>query len=289
MLLRWIADRSVNCLHAAAAMLEGRACAPAPLVAALDRPVAALGAALEALRIEAEPLMRHLVPLAASIDDPTELVRRALLKAFGPGLYDASLSQLGGFVAGIKSAAALALPDVLDELELRGGPLREQWEARGPGLLALVSQRTAAELLVESADIFLTSPVLGGDGEAHLSYNSVRIEAVLANPHAELPEGVRLAWLLAVLNQDLPRYSENLSPRTRDWVVRLAMLPPVLEAAAEVEWAANTPDVLATALRVWHLSDGRPLAETLSTWWQTYAESRPGWSVALRALERLLA
>src|SRR5690606_23019649 len=98
----------------------------------------------------------------------------------------------------------------LEELELRSAPLREQWEARGGGLLATLARLTTAGLVPEMADVILVHPVLGGGGAAHWQYNSVQFEAVLANPLAELPEVLRLGWLLAQLNFDLPLYEDHL-------------------------------------------------------------------------------
>ena len=68
------------------------------------------------------------------------------------------------------------------------------------------------------------------------------IEAVLANPRFELPEVVRLGWLLAMLNFDLARYRDPLSDAER--VLPLAMIPPVLAAAAEVELTRFDPATL---------------------------------------------
>ena len=85
------------------------------------------------------------------------------------------------------------------------------------------------------ADVLVVQPMLGGGGGTHAMYNAVSIEVVLANPLDDLPEVVRLAWLLSALNLDLPRYSD-LVPFERLAVIgRLAMIPLVVEAARQVE------------------------------------------------------
>ena len=92
-----------------------------------------------------------------------------------------------------------------DELPLRIGPLREQWNARGPGLLRrLVLQALQAgwqEHSDEESDepqrIVIVPPVTGGGGWASGRQSVVLFEGLLANPWRELPETVRLAWLLA--------------------------------------------------------------------------------------------
>jgi len=53
---------------------------------------------------------------------------------------------------------------------------------------------------------------LGGAGAAQLRTNSVRLEAVLTHPDPQLPETLRLGWLLSQLNQDLPIYSDTIRP-----------------------------------------------------------------------------
>ena len=68
--------------------------------------------------------------------------------------------------------------------------------------MAAIGRLTERELVVERADVILVHPVLGGGGWAYPPYNAVCFEAVLANPIAELPEVVRLGWLLAQLNLD---------------------------------------------------------------------------------------
>ncbi len=150
-------------------------------------------------------------------------------------------------------------------------------------------RKTDERLIVEQANVVLVYPALGGGGVAHLLYNSVRLEAVLTDPHPSLPETVRLAWLLAQLNLDLPIHSEAISSVDLPWIGSLAMIPPVLSAAEAVEWARLDPPTVAEALAAWHLADDHleELADMLLDWWKTYRASRPRWAVALAALEQM--
>lgn len=290
--LNWIANRSLSCLHAASALAAGQSLVNADLSAKLANSTQSLKQKLAACGVPADVFWSHVAPLSASLEANRELAKVALTKTIGAGrVSDPLVAAVGLLLTEIKRIYADALPDVLDELALRSGPLREQWEARGPGLLAGVGRRTEGELIVERADVFPAYPVLGGSGTAHLAYNSVRIEAVLANTVAELPEVVRLGWLLAQLNIDLPKYSEDL-PRDRvPLVAGWAVLPSVLEAAADVELVRPTPELIGTALAAWNVGTGsldRPkLAEAIARWWQTYQESRPPWRVALVALNKM--
>ena len=123
-----------------------------------------------------------------------------------------------------------------------------------------------------------------------MAYNSARIEAVLANPVAELPEVVRLGWLIAQLQLDLPRYSEAIHPDRLAKVAGLAMLPAALTAAEGVELVRDARALFEQAILAWQLA---PPADTnpgalVSEWWQTYQETKPPWNVALAALDQLL-
>jgi hypothetical protein len=292
MQLRWIANRSVSCLHAAEALAAGRASANSELASKLDVPVRQLVAKLSTGGVPLEAFWSHAVPLSAGLEANGELTKVALTKAVGS---DRAAVVAGGVAAAIlelKKTYSDALPTILDDLTLRSGPLREQWEARGPGLLAGIGRLTERELIAEQADVYPVDPLLGGDGVAHLAYNSVRIEAVLANPVQELPEVVRLGWLLSTLQIDLPKYSEQIRRDRVPLLARLAMLSPALEAAADVELVRPGPQMLSVALDTWHVSTVKPtaeLAETVARWWETYREGRPPWHVALAALDKMLS
>jgi len=183
----------------------------------------------------------------------------------------------------------LAVPNVSEELALRERPLREQWEARGNGLLGEIARLTDEGLIPERCEVLLVLPAVGGYGEAHLAYNSLRIEAVLANPIAELPETVRLGWLIAQLQLDVPKYSENIETQRLPDIARLAMLPPALVAGEAMELTKFKPELIASAVEAWRLNRAdADIPAVLGQWWQTYIESRPPFSVALAALDQLL-
>jgi hypothetical protein len=232
----------------------------------------------------------HLVPLAARINSRRQIVETAVVKTLGRGTrFEQIVSTLEADLAAVDAAMREALPQLTEELELRERPLREQWEARGNGLLAEIGRLTEPELLVPQCDLLLVHPALGGGGDAHLAYNSVRIEGVLANPVAELPEVVRLAWLIAQLQLDLPAYSDRIHAERLPHVAHYAMLPPTLIAAEAVELVRFAPDELKRAITAWGLAvpAGVDAAALVLDWWQTYQQTRPPWSIALAALDQM--
>jgi hypothetical protein len=101
---------------------------------------------------------------------------------------------------------------------------------------------------------------------------------------------VRLGWLLSTLHGDLPHYCESLRPEHRQVLPALAMIPATLEAAADVEIVAESPQQLETTLERWTtLRSARQVyAKTLPQWWKAYRDLRPPWPMALRALEQLV-
>lgn len=290
--LRWIVSGSASALHAAEAIAQGRVLADAALAEALGDPAGKLAAVIEVGGIPAEAFWGHAAALAAGIHNNRELANVVLTKNLGRSSRQAALVEpLAAAITAVENAYDAWAPRGNDDLELRSGPLREQWEARGPGMLAQIGRSTEAELIVPQADVLLVHPALGGAGRTHLAYNSVRIEAMLANPQAALPEIVRLAWLLAQLNNDLPLHQGNLSRERVAEVGGLACVPSTLAAAESVELARYDLATLALALSTWHVpvEDAPSIAQTLDEWWQVYCESRPAWSVALAALDRMLS
>jgi hypothetical protein len=290
--LRWIVSSSASAFHAAEAIARQTPLADDALADALMEPAARLAVLVSASGIPGETFWSHVTALAAGIHNNRELADVALDKTIGRGPRQAALiDELTRAFTALEKAFDSILPRCLDDLELRSGPLREQWEARGPGLLSEVAHLTEPSLIAEQADVLLVHPALGGAGSAHLPYNSVRIEAVLANPHHTLPEIVRLAWLLAQLNLDLPLYEGALSRQRMAEMGALAMIPPVLCAAETVELARYDAATLQLALAAWRLSaeNHSQAAQTLVEWWTVYGGSHPAWPVALAALDRMLA
>jgi hypothetical protein len=304
--LRWLASASASCFHAVAALLDGRTLTDAAVAEALTLPAAALAETLTGLPRSPADILEHVVALSAGIENNRQLADVATLKALGHARSTYLVDRLAGHFAELEAAFLAAVPDVVEQLSLRWPPLHEQWEARGPGLLFGVRRLTEADLLVESAQVVLVHPVLGGGGAAHLPYNSVRIEAVLTNNAADLPEVVRLAWLVAQLQCDLPMYQGEIHRDRLPRAAALALLPVALTGGTDVELTACDAPAVARALDHWMggrgscraedgelgVSDGisaDDLAAIVWQWWETYHASRPRWSVALAALDKMLA
>ncbi|MEX2187520.1 MAG: hypothetical protein WD875_12030 [Pirellulales bacterium] len=289
--LRWRPSFSASCTHAISVSVTGGQFVDENLSAALAPAMLELAEPLVAVRSVLPTFLEHLCALSVELEGNRQLADVALTKSLGRGRSATHVESLTRAIDGVEAAMSAARPKLAADLQLRVGPLRAAWEARGPGLLRIVGQVTSAELLVERADVILVEPLESGGGAAHPPYNSVRIEAVLTNADDRLPEVLRLAWLLSQLQFELPMYSEHLSPHRRREVCRLSMLPALLAAAEQVELARLNAETLALAIerwRIWSERDATDIAATLLTWWNIYSDARPSWPVALGALDRML-
>ena len=132
--------------------------------------------------------------------------------------------------------------------------------------------------------MILVQPVLGGAGAAHWLYNSVHIEAVLANPVAELPEVVRLGWLLAQLNFDLPMFVGDLLRESAcAWWAAGTGPAGAGGGAAKSSSRGSTSATLSMALAAWRLptvdppcccAGGRPIRPAGPPWRVASARAR---------------
>ncbi|MEQ8209840.1 MAG: hypothetical protein RH917_08400 [Lacipirellulaceae bacterium] len=285
--LRWRTSLSATCLHAAVCQQQGLptvddqlAVAIAPVAAALHTELMMLGDPRKALL--------ELCSLSAEYENNRELAERtvARLTTGDP----TAVSHLEGHITGLEAALLKVQPEVAEQLAVRGRPLQEQWEARGPGLLRAMGRMTDPAIVPEFAEVILVSPYVGGHGTAHSRNNRVVYEAVLTNPVAEIPETVRLAWLLAQLNYDLAAFTDQVSPARLAVVAPLANLPAALAAGEEVELTTCDTQKIEAALAAWHLTSDLPAgaANTLWQWWNTVQNGQQRWPVALAALEAML-
>jgi hypothetical protein len=288
--LRWKSSLSATCLHAVACRRAGLAPANPALAAARDSAAEALVAAIVGAGWPVDAVVKLLAGLASDVDNNQQLVTRAAtrLNLVAAG---AVVSRIAGAIADLEAVERRMQPELEAELAARGRPLREQWEARGPGLLAEIARLTEPNVVPEAAEIVLLAPYVGGHGAAYPALNRVVLEAVLVNPWPELPETVRLAWLLCQLQSDLPRYGEALPGGRTHELVSLAVMPAVLAAGEAVELTRCEGGLIAEAINAWGPHPALPCdaAERILAWWNAWLELPKSWPVAVAALDQMLA
>ncbi|MFI4875005.1 MAG: hypothetical protein ACIALR_06700 [Blastopirellula sp. JB062] len=158
--LTWLASSSASCLHVAEILRRGDAIDDPALSSAVEHPITMLKMELDSVGVKIRPFWRHVVPLSAGIENDQELVD-VVLRKIGGGAPDAS-TRIAGRIRDLKLAFKDFKPNLTDELAQRGGPIRTQWEARGPGLLRQFADLTGDQLLVETAQVILVQPCRGG-------------------------------------------------------------------------------------------------------------------------------
>lgn len=289
MQLTWKPGLLNSALHAAAAIARGRILVDPALQAAMAEPAEALQQEVTSAGLQAGAFRRALAGFATQADSPRQLVERAVTKVQGNERGQLLVAKLTAVVTGVVQAFNKCCPNAAEELRLRERPLREQWEARGNGLLRQIARMTDERLLAEAATVVLVQPALGGGGEAHLQQNAITFEAVLTNAEPQLPEVIRMAWLLAQLQCDLPIFADQVNAQRLPYVAAFALLPAVLQAAAHVELAEFSPAQIMRAIAAWHLPKVADLdtAAIVTDWWQTYEADKPSWPVALTALDQM--
>jgi hypothetical protein len=297
--ITWKASFSASCLHAAACLADGLPIIDGEFSELAAEPAEVLQATLRECSLDPVPTLRALTSWAAHYENNRELVQVALAKLRGPGgVNEQHLSLIAAAIGNLETRILAARPEMVEELALRGRPLQEQWNARGPGLLKQIERLTEENFVAPSAEVVLVQPVLGGAGFANMRANRVVFESVLTNPHPTLPEALRLGWLLAQLNADVPIYAEAVSPGMLPKIAALATVPVVLWAAETVEWATCDVATMELALGCWHvdtlgfrhadMQSPQQTADQLFKWWNAYHDSSTPWPVAWRALESLL-
>jgi len=232
----------------------------------------------------------QLFSLSASVDFSGTLAERVCSRV---GLSATTYkSRLAGILNECRRQFEQAYPQYTHEMTLRTGPVRDLWDGHGAGLLRWIGLVTAEPLAVESAQVVLVQPILGGMGYAHLSTNRIHLEAVLTHVDPRLPETLRTAWLLSQLDLDRPVYSEGINSHRLRGVAGLAMLPVVLDAGRELELCHFSAELITRAIELWHADTLQVPVDTTSaivaTWWETYQAARPPWKIALHALDQML-
>ena len=233
----------------------------------------------------------QLLTLSASVQNSAQLADR-LCNRLGLTV-DVFQPTLAANLHRCRSQFEKAYPNYATEMLLRTGPLRQLWDGCGAGLLRMIGQLIGEQMLVEEAQVVLVQPIMAGMGYAHLSTNRIHLEALLTHATPQLPEALRMAWLLSQLDLDRPVFSELINTQRLRSVAGLGMLPVVLAAGQELELCHYSPKLVAQAIEQWYVDtlqlDASTTSAVVSTWWETYQDSRPKWNIALTGLDQMLS
>ncbi|QDV25001.1 hypothetical protein [Aureliella helgolandensis] len=287
--LQWGSHPTMSALHATwcLATTDGPF---NPRAMALKNAAQELKSTLTSMRVQRDLAWEELLCLAPDEEGIPDFVARFCRKCGCD--TDPNLNLLEHALRRVLVDFRQAFPKNPEEMRVRTGPLKLQWDARGPGLLHTIGRFTVPDLIVESARILLVQPILSGAGYVHFRTNRVHTEALLTDDDPELPEILRIAWMLAQLDFERSVYVDLVNRRRLNLLAGLAMLPAALMAADYLEMGHYSTQSLRKALVQWRVApagyDVDAIIQILTTWWETYDVDRPEWRIALGALSRLL-
>lgn len=253
---RWRTSVLASSLHAARCVVARRPLVDSPSAETL-RPCAervASELAIDGTDVSAAGVRwRVAIDLAADDPTPVEFAARCAARLAPSSPVAISPSRLAGAIDSLQRQVAALLPRLSVELPLRVGPLREQWEARGPGLLSYAARITGIPLRSLAADALVLHPWCGGFGETYEgpegAEGGVGIEGVLINACEQLPETVRLGWLF--LRLAAADVLAEVPARPLDSFVAAVTIPPIIAAGQFVELVPPGQTHVADAFQRW--------------------------------------
>ncbi len=212
-------------------------------------------------------------------------------------------------------------PRLADQLRLRYAPLKQAYEAYGPGLLRSVGNQIwngspPKNWWPGRVTVHAVQPLRTGAAGRSSCQGSVWIEAVLTDISPTVPEWLRLAYQLTQMaidthtrthasgGSDGKQAGEAKSATELPWT--LGVIPLIFDRAADAGTIATNPLPIATAMELgWasddsvaaHLAtrgamtDGNcgDLADVLDRWWCDVGRTSHAFPIALKDLSARLA
>lgn len=294
--VKWNADREASFLYAVDLIRRDVELADAELAERLTELGRKLLHELDLSGMTGEQIRQHLVPLGVQVDTIHQVADTLLRKTVGGERCHAMVAPIAGLVTDAGTATDAVMKRLNAQMATALPPLHDRCNRYLQPLLMEIGRLTDPGLIPGRAAVVVVPALstdegsLTGGGSAYLLYNMASLEVLPEDPRPELPEPLRLAWMIAQLDLDLPIHSENLPRDATPLVAALAMLMPTLTAGESLELCRGDEATVALALRHWQVvSRGHEeLAAIVLDWWSTYAESRPPMSVALGALLKMV-
>lgn len=278
-------DPELSFFHAAAVIaLVGESIDP-KTAKSLSAACSVINERLELAEVDIVGFWRGLVSQLTT--DDAQRVETALLAADCPELGTDSLAPvILGRLADARLSYREAFPKLADQLPLRARPLKELWEAVGPGLLRLIGKKTVEAMIPARTTLHWVQPVRGGDGGLIDKTDAIWIEAMLTHPDSTIPETLRIAWLVARKGLDRMQGARDVEAERLPRAAALALLPTVLAAGEELDLCRLTATTIERAAALWHVDRD---CDTLLRWWGQMEHTPLPLPVAIKALDKMLA
>ncbi len=290
--IRWQADPQLSGLQAAYIVATGAACADHKTEVALLQPITEINSRLVSASLDIGKFWQQLLAEYVFDSSQSKACEIALTIA---GCSELQLEQTARVVENRLSECRIAFqkrfPKLEQQLDLRGRPIRDQWETFGPGLLSQIAkmiwiESPPADWWPARVDGLLVQPMRGGDGGFDGEASKFWIEALLTDADPAVPEVLRVAWLLTQLAvQTHTRERSSEIAESLPW--EIASVPLVLRAGRELEIIKTDTLPIATAMQLWNLGSDREV-KIVQQWWRERQSSSAAMPVDLKRLQGML-
>ena len=307
--IRWKPDTALSTIHAAYSVAVGAACTDEKLEQALVPCVTQINERLLSSSIDMRGFWSRLVRESIGCDETRAACETALVASGCSALQVDQTSR--GIVRQLDECRIVVhdrFPRLLDQLELRSRPLRERWDTVGRGVLNQVAKQIWGQSPPKnwwpaSVDGLFVQPLRGGDGGFEPGSDegknaAIWIEAMLTDVLPNVPEVVRVAWLVTrvAIEQHIAQKSLTSKPGdstfgrpaslTSAWA--FASVPLVLRSAAELDLVSHSALPISAAIRLWRLSDAAIAGDVLTQWWEKLDRDPQPLPVALKSLSQAI-
>ncbi len=290
--IRWVADPELSAAHSAYVVATGAPCTDLKTEQLLVGPVTDINNRLLSSSIDVAVFWKHYL---AGLLSGCEINAACAAALMSGGCSELQVEQIGKAISNQLSDARRAytgrFPKLAEQLELRARPLREKWDAIGPGLLREVERQVwdnspPSGWWAQRLTGQLVQPMRGGDGGYAADDGKFWIEAMLTDVDPAVPEVLRVAWLITRIAIE-SHTGKKPGEQSLATAWSLVSVPLVLTAAANLDLAPPDRLPIKRAMELWNRSDAN-IAETLANWWVNYKQSPTPLPVALKQLDQLL-
>lgn len=291
--IRWRNDPQLSAIHAAYVVATDAACADKKTHQVLVRPATEINHRLLSASLDVATFWERLFAEYAFDPGNTRACEIALIDAGCSELQlDQTASAISSFLGECRIAFQQRFPKLSEQLELRGKPMKENWSQIGTNLLSEIANQIwrgspPDDWWPSKVDGLLVHPMRGGDGSFDAETGKFWVEAVVNAPDPDVPEVLRVAWLLTqIAIERQVREQSSESATGMPW--GLGAVPLVLDAAVKTSLISAGESAIHAALRLWRLGD-EASAATIANWWQQWQSNASPMPIALKALGRMLA
>lgn len=288
--IQWRADPDLSAAHAAYVVATGAVCTDSKTEQLLIGKVTEINNRLLSSSIDVAVFWQHYLTELLAGKQIQAATASALMAG---GCSELQVEQTGKAISNrlsdARQAYAVRFPKLGEQLNLRARPLREKWEAVGPGLLRDVERQIwdnspPSGWWTPRLTAQLVQPIRGGDGGFGAESGRIWIEAMLTDVNPSVPEVLRVAWLTTrIAVESHTRKQTGDQALGTAW--SLVCVPLVLSAAANLDLIPSDPLPIKRAMELWQRGDA-VVADKLQQWWAHYKQSPTPLPVALRQLDQ---